>query len=291
MSGVSHVGDWDLVETMTGGTYGHIFVVEHRITGKRACAKLERILTDDNVPVQLPIERNTYRHLHRHVPANKQIYFPRVLDFGTQGKFHFIIMTLMKCDLEEIVGKYSERQKLNLLLDSINAVEAIHDAGIVHRDIKPRNICISRGATGVSLIDMGLSKKFVEKGAHIPQERKTTLVGTYRYCSIPAMLCQQSSRRDDMESLVYTFVNVFCARLPWQNLKVPNLESPDRGLREVAEHRREKAVLRLKQTTRPDDLCAHVPACLGRILRDVRILAFMERPNYDRMRAYVKQDM
>lgn len=290
-SSVSHVGDWNLVKSLANGSFGHIFVVQHRVTGQRACAKLERINPSGNKPVQLPVERNTYRHLAHTVPPEKQHYFPRVLDFGSQGKFQFMIMTLMKCDLQDIIDEYSEREKLKLLLDTIRALETIHDAGVVHRDIKPRNICISRGRTGISLIDMGLSKKFLQNGKHIPQMQKDTMVGTYRYCSIPAMLCLQSSRRDDCESLVYTFINIFGKKLPWQNIKIPHLQSSDADLREEAERKREKAVLRMKSNIRPSDLCKDVPECLERILRDVRVLNFAERPNYARFLAYVKQDM
>jgi serine/threonine protein kinase len=294
----SHVGKWDLVKTIAGGSFGDIFVVEHRTTRQRACAKIERIRPRTKrdpkpPPAQLHIEQATYDHLHRTVPADRLHYFPRIFDFGTQGKFTFMVMTLMKRDLESIIRDraYTDRDKLKCLSDSITALETMHRAGVLHRDIKPRNICISRGKCGVALIDLGLSKKYIEHGRHIPQKQKDSIVGTYRYCSVPALLSLESSRRDDMESLVYTFINIFKSKLPWQDLNIPHLDSSDADLRRQAEAEREKTVLKLKQTTPPETLCRDVPVCLQRILESVQLLQFMEEPDYQLYRSYVQQDM
>ena len=55
----------------------------------------------------------------------------------------------------------------------MHAVKAIHSKGIIHRDIKPNNICIGRGKfnpleSEVYLIDFGLAKMYLENdGSHI----------------------------------------------------------------------------------------------------------------------------
>jgi serine/threonine protein kinase len=303
-SKVRSVGNWDLVKTLRSGSFGFVFVAKHRVTGKMGCAKLERIPNlrpqngssampeEDVAPVQLPIEQNTYRHLRNTVPVQKQLYFPEMLDFGTQGKYYYMVMSLMQCDLEAIVETYSVRKKLLLLADALRAIETLHGAGIVHRDIKPRNFCVrGRSGTGVALIDFGLSKRFEERGTHIPQMQKDMLIGTMRYCSIATMLCLQASRRDDCESLVYAFLNVFGVTLPWQEMRVNGMKSSDEAVRMRAEKMRDRKILHLKQTTALDQLCAGAPECLQKMLVDIRVLGFRETPDYECYRAYVRQDL
>ena len=287
----THVGDWDLIDTISSGSFGDIFTVVHAETGQQACAKLEK--RDSSKASQLQIESATYRHLQTTIEPSCRKFFPQIHDFGVQGKYNYMIMTQMKCDLAYIIDKYSERQKLRCLISSIDALEVLHSAGILHRDIKPRNICIRPNhKCSVALIDLGLSKKYITTtGRHIPQQQKESIVGTYRYCSIPALLSLESSRRDDIESLVYTFINVFDATLPWQNLKILNLTSSDPRKRKFAEEQREKIILNLKQTTSPDTLCEDVPMCLQQILQDVKLLSFTEQPNYERYRSFVQQDL
>jgi serine/threonine protein kinase len=72
----------------------------------------------------------------------------------------------------------------------INGIRIIHKKGILHRDIKPNNICLGYGQSDPStspiyLIDFGLVKEYMTReGNHIPLIEGKGLVGTNRFCSI-----------------------------------------------------------------------------------------------------------
>jgi tetratricopeptide (TPR) repeat protein/predicted Ser/Thr protein kinase len=65
-------------------------------------------------------------------------------------------------------GKLPVREAVNLIGQACSALEAIHQAGIVHRDIKPDNILIAKGGL-VKLMDFGLAKGYGQRltGSHV----------------------------------------------------------------------------------------------------------------------------
>ena len=59
-------------------------------------------------------------------------------------------------------GKLSAREAVNIVGQACAALDAVHQAGIVHRDIKPDNILIAKGGL-VKLMDFGLAKGYGQR--------------------------------------------------------------------------------------------------------------------------------
>ena len=72
------------------------------------------------------------------------------------------------------------------------------------------------------LIDFGLAKTYLHNGRHIPFAKDKGKIGTSRYASLNAQKGYEQSRRDDLESLGYSFIYLIKGRLPWQGLVVDN---------------------------------------------------------------------
>lgn len=111
---------------------------------------------------------------------------------------------------------------LNIGIQIINRLEAIHTRGFVHRDIKANNFVVGRGDKRgtVYIIDFGLSKKYVtESGEHVPFQNGKTLVGTARYASLASHDGNEQGRKDDMESVGFLLLYFARGRLPWQGVQ------------------------------------------------------------------------
>lgn len=105
----------------------------------------------------------------------------------------------------------------------LQILEAVHAKFILHRDLKPENIMFNPQTNTFSLIDFGLSKRFVDKsGKHILRSTSKPFRGTLRYCSLNMHNGVENSRRDDIESLVYVLVFLQKGSLPWMNQRVEN---------------------------------------------------------------------
>jgi tau tubulin kinase len=81
-----------------------------------------------------------------------------------------------------------------ILIQMINSIEALHDRGYIHRDIKPTNFVMAKPVPGDSegenkcyMVDFGLAKVHLDKnGKPFPPRANTDFRGTLTYASLNA---------------------------------------------------------------------------------------------------------
>jgi Tol biopolymer transport system component/predicted Ser/Thr protein kinase len=133
-----------------------------------------------------------------------------VLEAGiVDGRQYLVTEFIDGCTLREWARKTepSARQILELLTGVADALAAAHQAGILHRDVKPENILVSRDGFA-KLADFGLAKVLegAEEGPEAPTRgagatRSGAILGTVAYMSPE----QASGRRVDARSDVFAF--------------------------------------------------------------------------------------
>jgi serine/threonine protein kinase len=100
-------------------------------------------------------------------------------------------------------------------------VKELHKAhNIIHRDIKPENLRVNPGENRLYLLDFGAARRFKggESGAHIPYKEGIKLItGTPEYASVRNHEGIEQSRRDDVESMLYSIFEIYVGHLPWSH--------------------------------------------------------------------------
>lgn len=92
-------------------------------------------------------------------------------------------------------GAMKPKEAVNVVVQACNALSAIHEAGIIHRDIKPDNILIAKGGL-IKLTDFGLAK------AEDSRMTRTGLVmGTPSYMAPEQVLGKEADARSDVYSM------------------------------------------------------------------------------------------
>lgn len=97
--------------------------------------------------------------------------------------------------------KFSLKTVVKIGIQLIDRIEALHQRGFLHRDIKPDNIMVglNEKSNTIYLIDLGLSKRFmIDQEDHIPMKKGNQMIGTLRYASISNHKGFEQSRRDDI---------------------------------------------------------------------------------------------
>ncbi len=104
------------------------------------------------------------QRFEREAKAAAKVNHPNIVsiyDIGLREGETYIAMEFVEGpNLHQYVqhkGKRSPREAINIIMQACSALAAIHDAGIVHRDIKPDNIVLTRGGL-VKMMDFGLAK-------------------------------------------------------------------------------------------------------------------------------------
>ncbi len=92
------------------------------------------------------------------------------------------------------------KQIVELVRQVAEAAHALHEAGVVHRDVKPGNVVVSPDGERAVLLDLGLAQLADEGDGKLTRTRQ--FVGTLRYASPEQVLAAgQVDRRSDVYSL------------------------------------------------------------------------------------------
>ena len=126
----------------------------------------------------------------------------QVYDFGTEGEIAYIVMEYIQG--KELKDYFDLGQRLDLATifrimgEILAALDFAHEAGIIHRDVKPANVMMDAGGHA-KLTDFGVARfTDPEAGDATEKTRVGTIVGTPSYMSPEQVQGQPLDRRTDV---------------------------------------------------------------------------------------------
>jgi serine/threonine-protein kinase len=142
-----------------------------------------------------------------------KIHHPNVAalyDFSTldDGSFYMVWEYIEGINLHEMLvsrGPLSPQYAGRIAIQALQGLDAIHRAGIVHRDVSPENLMIARDAEGeehVKIIDLGIAKG--DDGSDM-KTKTGMFVGKWKYCSPEHLGMLPDNERIDGRADIYSF--------------------------------------------------------------------------------------
>jgi serine/threonine-protein kinase len=105
-------------------------------------------------------------------------------DVGQAGDYHYFVMEYVegRTVYDDIVKhkKYNEADAIDIVIQTTEALQHAHAKGLIHRDVKPKNIMLSKEGVA-KLADMGLARAMSDKEAAEAEQGKA--FGTPYYIS------------------------------------------------------------------------------------------------------------
>jgi serine/threonine protein kinase len=146
--------------------------------------------------------------------------------FGKFDKYLYFVLPFKEICLSDLITLKLSTEKISDIVGKVlKALENIHSKEILHRDIKPDNILLD-DKMNVFLIDFGFAKKYTFRNQHIPLKvDKQSILGTPNFISLHVHNKIEPSRRDDMVSLGYIWLNLLLGFLPWENKDIVNYKT------------------------------------------------------------------
>ncbi len=151
-----------------------------------------------------------------------QIDHPNVIPIYAAGEEEGLLYIAMRfvegTDLREVLrreGRIEPMRAAEIVAAVGSALDAAHERGLVHRDVKPANVLITRrrGTEHVYLSDFGLAK--VLMSAQGGETKTGMFVGTTDYVSPEQVLGERLDARSDVYSLGCTLFHMLTGRVPY----------------------------------------------------------------------------
>ncbi|MDF2944379.1 MAG: hypothetical protein K0S01_3237 [Herbinix sp.] len=135
-----------------------------------------------------------------------------VYDVGDDSGLHFIVMELVEgITLKRFIerkGKLEVKEAVGIGIQIAQGMEAAHDNHIIHRDIKPQNIIISRDGK-VKVTDFGIAK------ATNSNTITSNAMGSVHYLSPEQARGGYSDEKSDIYSLGVTLYEMLSGKVPF----------------------------------------------------------------------------
>jgi eukaryotic-like serine/threonine-protein kinase len=193
------LGPYELVSRIGAGGMGEVWRAKD--------TRLDRAVAVKILPAEFAGNAQLRMRFEREARTISQLDHPNICALYDVGE-NYLVMELLE---GETLADRIARGPLPLTdvtrfgAQLADALDRAHRAGVVHRDVKPGNVVITR--TGAKLLDFGLAKSAqIESAAddatqHKPLTREGTIVGTFQYMAPEQLEGAEADARTDIFAL------------------------------------------------------------------------------------------
>lgn len=180
------------------------------------CHKLNRLVAIKVLKEEFSNEEGFVGKFQMEAQAAARLSHPNIVnvyDVVDEGSIHYIVMELIEgITLKSYIGKKGSldvKEAVGIAIQVAQGIEAAHEQNIIHRDIKPQNMLISKDGK-VKVADFGIAR------AASNQTMTSEAMGSVHYMAPEQARGGYSDARSDIYSLGITIFEMVTGRLPFE---------------------------------------------------------------------------
>lgn len=198
---------------------------------KAKCHKLNRLVAIKVLKSEFTFDEGFVSKFKMEAQAAAGLSHPNIVniyDVVDEGELHFIVMELVEgITLKSYIAKKGHldiKESIGIAIQVAQGIEAAHEQHIIHRDIKPQNMLISKDGK-VKVADFGIAR------AATSQTVNPTVVGSVHYISPEQARGGYTDERSDIYSLGITMYEMVTGKVPFEGdntvtVALAHLEDP-----------------------------------------------------------------
>jgi eukaryotic-like serine/threonine-protein kinase len=211
----TRLGPYEIVAPLGAGGMGEVYRARDTRLGRDVAVKVLSAGLTANGEVRARFEREA-----RTVSSLNHPHICTLFDVGREGETDYLVMELVEGETlasRLARGPLPASEVLRLGIQIADALDRAHQAGVVHRDLKPGNVMLGKG--GVKLMDFGLARATGLEGPGpgsrsgtlaglsqsptmaTPLTAEGTIVGTFQYMAPEQLEGREADERSDVWAL------------------------------------------------------------------------------------------
>ena len=208
-------GGYRIVEMVGSGGMGLVYRAEQRILGRTVALKVIRPEIAESGDY-----RSRFLREARLAAAVDHPHVVSVFDVGEQaGRLYLTMQWVDGLELGTLIDRHQRLAPERAVLIGVQlagALQAVHDVGLVHRDVKPSNVLVRDigGQDHAYLTDFGIAKV---PGAQDNLTRTGLVMGTPGYLSPEQIRGQQPGPGSDLYALGCIIFEALTGQRPFRN--------------------------------------------------------------------------
>ncbi|MBL8798006.1 MAG: serine/threonine protein kinase [Planctomycetia bacterium] len=207
-----------LLEPLGEGGMGVVFKARHSVMNRLVALKIVR--------KELLSRPNAVRRFVREIEAASQLSHPNIViahDAAEKDGRHFFVMEYLEgIDLTKLVrrrGPLPAREACEYVRQASLGLQHAHEKGLVHRDVKPSNLMVTRGPGGqgvlVKVLDLGLALLHSDEADGLVTQEGAVMGSPDYIAPEQAVDAHRADIRSDVYSLGCTFYHLLAGLPPF----------------------------------------------------------------------------